>query len=235
MKAFLKIFISMVLTVAIVGIIFSVKINYAEVIGNTKSSDIEILSELFKSELDKTSLVFFLKEKLNGHKNIKYLSGYEVEWVTPFSIVINVKENPAIAYVRRDLKKVYFDKDGIINEVSDEVDDDLIEVEGVSFKSYEKGDKISTNDIKVVNAILNVSSIVYEKKIPASLMEITRDNEILLYVGNIIVELGDTQNMEIKLQLLYDIYKEIADMSGTLDLSNARENMLDEQYIFKKN
>ena len=101
MKAFLKIFISMVLTVAIVGIIFSVKINYAEVIGNTKSSDIEILSELFKSELDKTSLVFFLKEKLNGHKNIKYLSGYEVEWVTPFSIMINVKENPAIAYVRR--------------------------------------------------------------------------------------------------------------------------------------
>ena len=235
MKKFLKILCCIVITVMLINVIYSVKINHVEVVGNVKSSDVEILSELFTTEFDKASVVFFLKEKFKAHKQIKYINDYKIRWETPFSIVVEVKENPSIAYVRRDLKKVYFDKDGIINDVSDRSDEDLIEVEGVSFKSYEKGDKISTNDAKVVNAILNISSVVKEKEIPASLLEVNRDGELTLYVGNIVVKLGDTQNMEIKLQLLYDIYKEIADMNGTLDLSNARENMLDEQYIFKKN
>ena len=47
--------------------------------------------------------------------------------------------------------------------------------------------------------------------------------------------MGDTKNMEIKLQRLVDIYPQIKDLSGTLDLKDARENMLDEQYIFRKN
>ena len=62
-----------------------------------------------------------------------------------------------------------------------------------------------------------------------------KDGNLQLYIDDIVVFLGDTQNMEIKLQRLYDIYKEIKGYNGTLDLSNARENMLDEQYIFKKN
>ena len=33
---------------------------------------------------------------------------------------------------------------------------------------------------------------------------------------------------------LNDIYPKITEYSGTLDLKEAKDNMLDEQYIFKK-
>ena len=50
-----------------------------------------------------------------------------------------------------------------------------------------------------------------------------------------IISVGDIQNMEIKLQRLKDIYPKIAEYKGVLDLKDAKDNMLDEQYIFKLN
>ena len=69
---------------------------------------------------------------------------------------------------------------------------------------------------------------------PADLIEIKQDDNINVYLGNIEVNLGDIDNMEIKLMRLNDIYPKIAEYNGTLDLKEARDNMLDEQYIFKK-
>ena len=88
---------------------------------------------------------------------------------------------------------------------------------------------------KLLNAILNISGYLKENGFKAELLEITKENEIHVYIGNIEVNLGDIQNMEIKLQRLSDIYPKIAEYSGVLDLKDARDNMLDEQYIFKKN
>ena len=234
-KRVFKIVFIVAVAIILVIAIFKVRIINIEVIGNTKVQSSEIISEIFKRDYDKTSILFFIKDKTKKHEKIKYIDDYSVEWITPFSIKIRVRENPAIAFTKRDLKKVYFDKDGIINEILDEQKGDLIEVVGISFKTYEKGEKIATNDEKVVNAILNITSSLYEEKLPANLLEIDKKGNFLIYINDIVVYLGDTQNMEIKLQRLYDIYKEISDRSGVLDLSNARENMLDEQYIFKKN
>ena len=69
----------------------------------------------------------------------------------------------------------------------------------------------------------------------ASLIEIKKDETVHVYIENIEVNLGDIQNMEIKLQRLKDIYPKIAEYKGVLDLKDAKDNMLDEQYIFKLN
>ena len=68
----------------------------------------------------------------------------------------------------------------------------------------------------------------------AEFLEVDKDGKISVSVGSIVAKLGDTRNMEIKLQRLNDIYKEIKDLSGVLYLENASENMLDEEYIFRK-
>ena len=235
MKNVLKKILIIIFFILILFFVFNVKIQTIDVRNNTKSTDTEIINQMFKREFDKRSIVLFINEKVGRHKKMKYVKSYSVSWNSPKSIVINVIENPSIAYVRSDLKRVYFDKDGIINEITDEIKSNLMEVEGISFKSYEKGDYISSQNNEIISAILEITSTVYEKSIPASLLEIMPDNTLKLYVENIIVILGDVGNMEVKLQRLYDIYKEISEYSGVLDLSNAKENMLDEQYIFKKN
>ena len=234
MRQLKKILISILIIAILVVALLSMRIQHIEVVNNIKLSDMQIVSTIFDKEIEKNALVLFINDKLGRHKTIDYVSEYTIKWLSPFSVVIEVHEKPSIAFVRRNLKNVYFDRDGVINDVTDDKKDNIIEVSGIEFKNYEKGSKIASKDMKAINAILNISNSLYDSGIPAEYLEITKEGDLTVYIGDVTVVLGDTKNMEIKLQRLIDIYKEISDLKGTLYLANARENMLDEQYIFKK-
>ena len=233
MRKLLKIVISLFCIIFLVILILNVKIKNVDIVGNEKVSDVEIARHIFENNYDNISLIFYFKDKFGSKKKIPLVSKYDVEWLTPFSIIIRVTENPIIGFIRRDIKNVYFDKNGNICEVSDKRKDGVIEVIGVSFRNYEVGDKIDLYNEKLLNAILNISSFIREKKLPAELIEIKSEEDIHVYLGNIEVKMGNIKNMEIKLQTLNDVYPKIVELSGVLDLSDAKENMLDEQYIFK--
>ena len=235
MRKLLKILAVFLVIVFIVILVFNVRINNVEIVGNEKVSDVEIAKRIFENKNDNISIVFYFKDRFSSKKKIPLVSNYEVQWLTPFSVVIKVTENPIIGFIRRDIKNVYFDRNGNICEVSGDRKDGIIEVIGISFKNYEVGDKIEINNDRLLNAILNISSFLNENKLPAELIEIKNDENIHIYIGNIEAKMGDIKNMEIKLQRLKEIFPQIAEYNGTLDLSEARENMLDEQYIFKKN
>ncbi len=234
MKKIIKTFMTIICLILVLIVIFNVKINNIDIVGNEKVNDVQVVTHIFESEYDNVSIVLFLKDKFLEKKKIPLVSKYEIEWKTPFSIVINVTENPIIGFVRRDIKNVYFDKNGNICEVSSDRKNDVIEVIGVSFKNSEVYDKIELNNEKLLNAILNISSFSKENKLPVDLIEVNQDENINVYIGNIEVNLGNIDNMEIKLMRLNDIYPKIVEYSGVLDLKDAKDNMLDEQYIFKK-
>ena len=218
---FSKITLTLVIIVLTITMFFNMRIQNVEIKGNTIQSDVEIVSKIFEEDIDKSPVVFFLRDRFNKQKKIDY-------------IVITVYEKPAIAYVRTDLKNVYFDRDGVINEVTSERRPNVIEVVGINFKSYEKGVKIEAKDMKLLNAVMDITRNLYDNNLPAEFLEINKEGKISVSVGNIVANLGDTKNMEIKLQRLNDIYKEIKDLNGVLNLENASENMLDEEYIFRK-
>lgn len=235
MSKILKLIMTIFLIIFLVVLVFNVKVSNIDIVGNEKISDIEVAKKIFEKPYDNISIVLYFKDKFMKKKQIPIVSNYEIEWQTPFSITINILENPVIGFVRKDLKNIYFDKNGNICEVSNYRRDGIIEVIGLSFKENDVLEKIQLNDEKLLNAILNISSYLKENNIKAELLEINNKNEIHVYIGNIEVNLGNVQNMEIKLQRLVDIYPKIADYSGVLDLKDAKDNMIDEQYIFKKN
>lgn len=234
MRSFFKILLFIVIVIFIFHTLLRVKITNIDISGNKNVSDAEIVANLFKNDLDRSSIVFFIKSKFNKKKDIPLVSSYDIEWITPFSITVKVHENKPVAFMKRDLKNIYFDKNGVITEATSERKPGIIEVLGVSFKNYEKGSVIDTSNEKVLKAILNITNYLSEQGFNASLLEIIKEENFFVYIDNIVVNLGNTDNMEIKLSRLSDIYPEISHLNGTLDLSNARENMLDEQYIFKK-
>ena len=234
-KRVLKIVIKILILVAIIAVILNVRIKSVEVIGNNKVGDEIIISSLFEKKNDDISLLFFLKNKIKGNKKIQLINSYSIKWITPFKIEVIVNEKTPIAFVRRDINNLYIDREGTIIEMSEERKEGLIEIAGVDFRNYDIGEELEFDNKKLFNALLNIASFLKENNLKASLIEIQKESDIYIYVDRIVAYMGDTRNMEIKLQRLIDIYPKISDLSGTLDLSEARENMLDEQYIFKKN
>lgn len=234
MIKFIKKLTFFVVIVLLILLILNIKIRHIDIVGTTKYTDEELISNIFTSKYDDIAIVFYLKDKLIKHKNLTYIEKYEVKWETPFSIKIVVYEKEAIGYVKKDINYVYFDKDGVIEEISLEKKENIPEVKGINFVAYEMGQVIEVENKNLLNQILYVTSYMKNSGLPFYLLNFDINHEMTLHLEKIQVLLGDNRNLEVKLQRLKDIYPEIKDLSGTLDLRAARDNMLDERYIFKK-
>ncbi|MBR4315242.1 MAG: hypothetical protein IKP66_10065 [Lachnospiraceae bacterium] len=195
MKNAIKILIALLVVIICFNIIINVKIRNIDIVGNNNVSDTEIVTSLFDSDVDRISLVFFIKSKFEKKKDILLVDSYDIKWITPFNIVVTVKENPPIAFIKRDIKNVYFDKNGVINEMTEERKPGIIEVIGVSFKNYEKGSKIEISNAKTLKAILNITSFLKEQHLSAELLEIRQEEEFYIYIDNIVVYMGNIDNM----------------------------------------
>lgn len=194
-----------------------------------------IVSEIFETDLDYVSILFFLKDKFVKHKEINYVEKYQIEWNNPTSVEIIVYEKPIVGYIRYMSSNFYFDKDGYIRKISVTKDYDVPEFFGMSYNDLVLNKQITVSDNSIFNSMLNITDNIAKYDLPVNLVEYSNTKEINLYIDRIKVLLGTNENMEIKFIVLNDIYPKIKDMSGTLDLKKAKENMLDEKYIFTNN
>ena len=191
-----------------------------------------IISEIFESNLDYISILFYLKDKFVKHKEINYIEKYQIEWQNPISVEVIVYEKPIVGYIRYMSSNFYFDKDGYVRKISLTKDYNVPEFFGMSYNDLVLNKQITVKDKNIFNSILNITDNIAKYKININLVEYNSTKDINLYIDKIKILLGTNENMEIKFMVLNDIYPKIKDMSGTLDLRKARENMLDEQYIF---
>lgn len=205
------------------------------VIGCDTIESEDIISHIFESDLDYVSILFFLKDKFIKHKDITYVEKYQVEWNSPNSVEIIVYEKPIVGYIRYMSSNFYFDKDGYVRRITTTKEYNVPEFFGMSYNDLVLNKQITVNDNTIFNSILNITDSIRRYNLPINLVEYSSNKEITLYVEKIKVLLGTNDNMEIKFMVLNDMYDEIKDMSGTLDLRKAKENMLNEQYIFTKN
>lgn len=231
----IKVYIIVLVICFIVLFISTLSIKSITVLGCDNIDSTYIISEIFDNKLDYVSILFFLKDKFVKHKEINYVEKYQIEWNNPTSVEIIVYEKPIVGYIRYMSSNFYFDKDGYVRKISATKDYKVPEFFGMSYNDLVLNKQIAVSDNSIFNSILNITDNIRKYNIPATLVEYSNTKEINLYIEKIKVLLGTNENMEIKFMVLNDILPKIKDMSGTLDLKKAKENMLDEQYIFTNN
>lgn len=234
MKKLFLIILNFFVIVFILWILFKVRIKNVEVVGLTKQSNEEFEAGLFESEFDRTSIVFLIKDLFREKSRLKYIENYEVTWITPFSIKVAIKEKDYVGFVKKDIQNVYFDRDGTITDIKSDRETGVAEIRGLNFGGHVKGEKLALDNEILLNDMLKMLYLLKNKNLPVFLVEFGKEDRIDIYVDKIKVLFGNSENVDIKLKRLLEIYPKIKDLEGTLDLSSARENMEDEQYIFKK-
>ena len=231
----LKFYIIVLVFCFVILFVSTLGIKNITVLGCDNIDSAYIISEIFESNLDYVSILFFLKDKFVKHKEINYVEKYQIEWNSPTSVEVIVYEKPIVGYIRYMSSNFYFDKDGYVRKISATKDYNVPEFFGMSYNDLVLNKQIAVSDNTIFNSILNITDNITRYKIDINLVEYSSTKEINLYIEQIKVLLGTNENMEIKFMVLHDILPKIKDMSGTLDLRKAKENMLDEQYIFTKN
>ena len=141
LQGILGILIVLALAVLIIFTVFKVK--NVEVEGN-KLYDAKVIEKaVLNDEYSWNSLYVFLKYKFVNTSEVPFVDTMEISLKDPQTLHIKVYEKGIMGYLYLSSinKNVYFDKDGIVTELSDRVIEDTPQILGIDCKKvvqYEK-------------------------------------------------------------------------------------------------
>lgn len=200
--------------------------------GSDKYTDEELAAFLFEKDIQANPFVFLWNDKFGEHVQIPFIEEYDVEMKSLTSYEVTFYEKSIVGYIEYMGSYKYFDKDGIVVESSATLLADIPYVTGIDVDYIVLHSKLPVNDESVFDILLDVTQLISKYEIPAERINISDDMEIRLYLGEVKVELGKTDNLSNKIMDLRDILPQLVDVKGVLDMK-----VYDSQgkgYTFKK-
>ena len=226
--------VKILILIVVLILVYSIKIDKINIINNSNHNDSELVNQIFGSKNNINSLSFFLRDKILPHKEIIYVERYEINWRSPIEVDLIVYTKPIIGYIKFMSNYFYFDKDGYVCESSSEKKQGIAEFTGLKIDNITLNQKLKIRDKNYMDSILNISdNMAMFDNLPIDLVNYVSISDIRLKLYEIEVRLGDNGYMETKFSVLSDMIDKIKDKKGILFLENCRDNMIDEQYIFK--
>ncbi len=203
-----------------------------EIRGNQKYTKEEMTAYIFKSDLDINPFILYYKTKFGKQEKIPFVDEYDVEFTSLQKIKITVYEKKIIGYVQYKGVNMYFDKDGTIVESSTEEIENIPRITGLKFDYIVLDETLPVGDEKIFHLILDLTQALAKYEVGVDRIYISENQEVTLYMEQVVVELGKNTDMVEKIQSLADMMPNLSGLSGTLNMKEYDEN--GNGYTFKK-
>lgn len=220
----------------ILVLLVSLRLTQVTVKGNSRYSAAEVEEMVFPGFWDRNTVFCFLKDRLRPHKELPFVEDYDIQITGPFSCDLVVYEKNVVGYVRFMSSNMYFDKDGVIVESSQEKLEGVPEVDGLKFGHIVLNRQLPVSDSGLFNEIMNITQQLAYYGIDCEKLEFAPDGGVRLVLsgGAIEVELGSGRDTDVKLSALNDMLPKLEGMEGTLDLSEYEDGSGQHVSTFRK-
>lgn len=232
-KKLVKVSVLAVTLAVLIIVVISLRISNVDISGNKQYNDKQIQKLIFNNEWMKNPLVFYFNTKFGKQEKIPFVSRYDVEIKSLTSVKIMVYEKKVVGYIQYFGTNMYFDKDGIVTESSDVVLEGVPKITGIKFDYIVLHSKIPVDDERLFNNIMDITQLLDKYQIKVDRIFISDTMEMTLYLDEVKVELGKSDNINEKIIDLNDMMENLQGLSGTLDMREY--DSADEGYTFKKN
>lgn len=211
-------FVVLILALLIAGCVFLLlfRVQDIRVTGNEHCEEQVIRDWVMEDVFFDNSLLALWKNKYEQGEAPAMTESVTLSLASPWSLKAEVREKAIIGYVKQNEKKVYFDSDGYVLEISEELYDNIFQVTGLSDISAEKGEQIQTDQEGMFEKIAECGDVLKELELFPSEIRI-QNEEIYLQFSKISVRLG-VENLTERISQLPDILKKLSGQSGTLHL-----------------
>ena len=180
--------------------------------GNERFSSAEILRSAGFEE--GTNIFAFntrlARESLHNNTYIRYVN--IVKNYLERSLEINIVERQLSGYVRfRDNTYLFIDRDGMVLESRTSFTERHPVIEGLRFNEFTVGQYLAVENYDALEIMLKLSELFYEFDIYQDVIRIdlSRENEIHFYYGNINIQLGSSRDLELKIKTMMAILPEL--------------------------
>lgn len=216
-----RLIMSAVVLVAVCIVLFLFQARTVTVYGNYRHSSQEITAGLLNEVPGKNTLYLLWKYR-NGTvpDTLLFLDSLEVEMKSPYEILVSVTERPVAGYIDQG-QAVYFDGEGIVMEITDEIYGDVPVVTGASVGESVLYQKLPTESGAQLRTMLSVLQQLDYQELTAEEIRFGENMDMTVYIGNVEVKLGQDEYLEEKIANLRSILNKMdADTRGTLHLES---------------
>ena len=192
--------------------------------GNIHYSEEEIIGMVTKGHYGNNSLFLSLKYKDKSVEGVPFVEKMDVSVLDPHTIKIEVYEKALAGYVEYLEKCMYFDKDGIVTEISDERTEGVPQVTGLSFDHVLLHEPLPVEDKGIFRSILSITQLVNKYHLSVDRIYFGSDDSLTLYFGEIRASLGTGEYLDEKVMRLQDILPKLEGKKGILHMENFAED-----------
>ena len=205
-------------------IINNYKVTTGYVDGSIHYTNEEIMDMVMEGRLGDNSLYLSLKYRDKGVENIPFIEMMDVSIEARDTIRITVYEKALAGYVRYLGRYVYFDKDGIVVETSEEETAGIPQVTGLSFDHVILHEPLPVDNPDLFNEILNITQQLAKYSLTADRIYFDSTYQVTLSFGDAKVALGENVDIDEKIMLLQSLLPNLMGKSGTLDMREYSED-----------
>ncbi|WP_022748393.1 cell division protein FtsQ/DivIB [Lachnobacterium bovis] len=231
----LKIFvgIAMVLLIIFIVLCSSFKLKKVEIEGNTLYDNEKIKKVVLNDGNSWNTLYVFLKYRMTKTKAVPFVDKIEVNMVNATTLKVHVSEKEILGYIYIPAinSNAYFDKDGIVVELSQRIIPNVPKVDGLSCAKVVQYEKLPVSS-KKLDDLLALTRSLKKYKIPPDLISYSKEDTPNLKYKDIDVPLGKTLEYTPKIERLCQILKSLNNLKGVLHLE--KWNYGDSNIIFEK-
>ncbi len=192
--------------------------------GNIHYTNEEIMDMVMEGHYGNNSLLLSLKYKDKSIRNVPFVEKMDVSVIDPHTIKVEVYEKSLAGYVEYLDKYMYFDKDGIVVESSDEKTAGIPMVAGLKFDHVLVHEPLPVEDSGIFKSILNITQLVNKYNLSADRIYFGSDDTLTLYFGNVRAALGPAENLDEKIMRLQYMLPSLSGKSGVLRMENYTED-----------
>lgn len=200
--------------------------------GNIHYTNEEIMEMVMGGRYGNNSLFLSLKYRDKGIDNVPFIQTMDVSIEARDTVRITVYEKALAGYVSYLGRYVYFDKDGIVVETSQQKTAGIPQVTGLSFDHVILHEPLPVEKSEIFDEILNISQQLSKYSLSADKIYFDSDYQVTLIFGDAKVAIGDSQDIDEKIMTLQYLLPSLAGQSGTLDMREYSEDTT--SYSFEK-
>lgn len=213
---------------------FSLQIRTVEMSGNERYTKEQIENLIFDTNLSRNSIYCYYQSAFRPHKSIPFVEDYKIVFRSPTKVEIILYEKSVVGYVSYMNSLMYFDKDGIIVESTNEKLEGVPLISGLKFGHIVLHKSLPVEEPQVFNEILNLTQVLSVYGIIVDKIHYNSDHEAQLTIKNLVVKLGTNAQISGKISELNDILRDYAELSGTLYLDTYDEANTNPMYRFQR-
>ncbi|MCM1134916.1 MAG: FtsQ-type POTRA domain-containing protein [Clostridium sp.] len=191
--------------------------------GNVHYTEEEVINMVMEGRYGNNSLLLSLKYKDKSVEGVPFVEKMDVSVLDPHTIKIEVYEKALAGYVEYLEKCMYFDKDGIITEISEEKTAGVPQVTGLKFDHVILYEQLPVEDAGIFRSILNITQLVNKYSLLVDRIYFGADGTITLYFGEVRAALGTGENLDEKIMRLQYMLPSLEGKSGVLRMENYTE------------